>query len=129
VTEEEFGELLEFVRAAVRSQGRADLDELLVGSRRIDAVMPQGQLLAYLEGLRDEIALRADRTTRQMMLRLREIRTENDDPILGVTVDIMDEDVAVYGARSIDISGSPELDSVVSDLNELIAQLRESGDQ
>lgn len=129
MTEEEFGELLEFVRAAVRSQGRADLDELLVGSRRIDAVMPQGQLLAYLEGLRDEIALRADRTTRQMMLRLREIRTENDDPILGVTVDIMDEDVAVYGARSIDISGSPELDSVVSDLNELIAQLRESGDQ
>ena len=64
---EEYGELLRHVRQAIRSQGRADLDELLVSSRLVDAPTPQRQLLAYLEGLLDEISPGTERATRQTM--------------------------------------------------------------
>jgi hypothetical protein len=128
--ESDFADLLQHVRSAVRVQlGRADLDTLLVSSRLQDAPTNYHRLLAYLTGLQDEMTLGTERVERQIMRRFDDIRTENGGPISGITVDVAESDTAVYGSESINLIGSPELDFIVREFDELIGQLRESRDQ
>ena len=125
---QECADVLQYVRQVVRTQGRADLDELLVGSRLVDVQGEDRQLFAYLEGLRDEIALGSEKATRQTMMRLRQIQTEDGGPVLGVVVDVTDADAAIYGTRRVDLVGSPEFDALVRQLDDLLAELREDAD-
>jgi hypothetical protein len=126
---EEFAALLQHVRRTVSSRGLGELDQLLVRSRLTDIPTSQGQLLAYLDGLRNEISLGTEQTMRQTMQRLRQIRTDDGRPVEGVTIDVTDDDFPAYGARTIDLVGSPGLDALLAELDELIARVRQSGDQ
>lgn len=128
MNDDETSELLQYLRQAVRAESFGDLDQLLVSSRLSDVRRADRQLIAYLEGLRDEIALGSEDAMRQTMARLREIRTDDGRPIQGVVLDVVDEDVAIYGTRRIDLVGSPELDALVRQVDTLLAELRESID-
>ena len=128
MTPGEFSELLQYVREEVRRRGFGDLDQLLVRSRLADMEGAQRQLLAYLEGLRDEIALGSEDVMRQIMTRFREIRTADGRPVQGVVVAVEEADVPIYGTRRLDLAGSAELDDLVGQLDALMAELREDVD-
>ncbi|WP_155371603.1 hypothetical protein [Catellatospora vulcania] len=126
MTEDEYAELLQYTRGVVMESRRGDLDELLTGAaRRIEMPTARRQLLRYLHGLRDEMRLGSDETARRTMRRLAHVRTESGGAVNGIVLDVMPADQSVYGAATIDLMGSPELDTAVQELDELIAMLGE----
>jgi hypothetical protein len=84
-------------------------------------------LLSYLEALRLEILLQSSRGLRDAMQIFASIPTSNGEPIRGVVVEIQPEDERVFGTDHIDLVGSPQLDDLLDEVDQLRADVRDDG--
>ena len=125
MNEDDYGALLRYARAVVRRSGRTDLDERAFSSRLRDVPDTAGAAIAYLSAVRDEVSLGTEQNAREAMRRFRGVRTESGEPVSGITVDVSAEDAQALGTESVRLVGSPRLDEVVAELDELIRSLED----
>lgn len=124
MNEDEYAILLQSVRRRAIDAGRADLDASLFRSRLQDTSSNRDAVLAYLYGLRDDVALRNERTLRETMRRLAEFPTENGRSVSGLVVEINEHDRAVFDGRAqIDLSEVSEASDAVIEIDDLIADI------
>jgi hypothetical protein len=98
--EEEYASLLQVIRQRARESGRSDLDASLFRSRLQDTASNKDAVLAYLYGVRDEAALRDERTLRSTMGRLAEFLTDDGGFVSGIVVDTNEQDRVVFDGRT-----------------------------
>lgn len=124
MNEDEYAILLQSVRQRATDAGRADLDASLVRSRVQDASSNRDAVLAYLYGLRDDFALRNERTLRETMRRLAQFPSENGSSVSGLVVDINEQDRAVFDGRAqVDLLELSEVSDAVIEIDGLIADI------
>ena len=120
-------EVLQHLRATVRER-RPDLDGLLLDTRVAGARGTPRRVLAYLEGLRDEMYSESEQAARRVLRGFRGFENDGGSPIDGVVIDVALEDVDVYGFESLELTGSPRRDQFIRDLDALIEDLRQDID-
>jgi hypothetical protein len=124
--DDEYGELLTHIRSRIRELGRADLDERVMESRRLDDQRSAaGDVEAYLQALRNELVLGGEERASETMRLFQEVQTESGRPPTGIVVDVQPDDRASLGMDRVDLVGSPELDSLVEELDAILDALAE----
>jgi hypothetical protein len=124
VNEDEYAILLQTIRRLARDHGRSDLDTSLFVSRLQDTSSNREAVLAYLSGLRDDVALRNERTLRNTMSRLAAIPTEDGGFVEGIVVEINEQDRAVFdGQVQVDLLSFSETGDALIDLGDLLAEI------
>ncbi|MCM4083898.1 hypothetical protein [Paractinoplanes hotanensis] len=127
---EDYAELLRYTRQLLREEGGTDLDDALVEERPRNengevSFNPLQQLLDYLEGLRNEVFWSSAQAARRTLDRLNQVGEHGDFRFTGIAVTLDEVDNATYGVPRLDLTGDGELDEIVSEIDELIALLRE----
>lgn len=126
MNEEEYGELLRHIRSQVRALGRPDLDDRLMGARRLDDQRSlAGDVEAYLLALRTELVLGSEENRRETVRLFERVQTDTGRPITGIVVDILPEDRATLGVDHVDLIGSPQLDVLIEQLDAVLDDLAE----
>ncbi len=124
MNEDEYAILLQAVRQRARDNGRSDLDASLFRSRLQDTSSNREAVLAYLSGLRDDLALRNERTLRETARRFAQFSTENGGYVDGIVVDINEQDRAVFdGQPQVDLLESSVTGDAVREVDDLIADI------
>jgi hypothetical protein len=122
--EAEYGELFRHLRTAVRER-RQDIDAALMDSSRIDGLDARGQVLAYLEGLRDQMYNESEQAARQVQQKFSQFESDDGRQVGGIEVEVSPNDREAYGIASFELTGTPGHDRFVGEIDELIAQISE----
>lgn len=129
MNDNDFTELLQYLRGRLRRAGLGSLDERLLSSNVLSAETPSERLLRYLEMLEVEFSLQTDRSQAQLIERLRRVvATESGEPIQGVEVRFSEVDRELYGADRFDLWPTREMDTLVERLRALRSELGDSRD-
>lgn len=130
MNQEEYAELLRYARQLLRQEGGADLDDALVEDRPRnengeDLFDPHQLLIEYLVGLRNEVFWSSAQAAQRTLARFNQIGEPGEFRITDIVVDLDEVDSVSYGESRLEITGSGELDEIVSEIDELITLLRE----
>jgi hypothetical protein len=126
MTESEVAELLQHIRRLLVTIGMPDLAERAAEtSEPGDSV--QAQTLAFLDALEVELRLGGSETVRTLINRLNEtVKTENNEPIRGVEVELSALDRRLYGADRIELGGSARVQELADELRAFREEVRTS---
>jgi hypothetical protein len=123
--DEDYRDILQFTRSALRKAGLGAIDERIMSDIH-GSEGPFWDLTYYLKHLTEEIALGSDIHLSNVLRRVRRhAGTESGEPIEGVKVIISDQDRERYNAREIYFAPDPELGELAEELRTLIGQLYE----
>lgn len=123
----DYEEFYRHIRSALQSSGRSDLDNRIVESQRLyDSRGSSEDVESFLVALRQELLLGSSDTSRRVMENFRNVQSPSGRGITGIVVDVQVQDRTSYrDVENVGLIGSPELDAVVGDIDELLALVRE----
>lgn len=126
LTEEEYRDLLQSVRQALRRAGFGSIDERVLSDLR-HSQGPQGSfydLTMYLKRLIAEISLGSDVQLAAVLRRVRQAAdTESGGPIAGFRVELSPEEARRYRTESFDFAPAPGIQEAVSELHAVLEEL------
>lgn len=127
MSEREVLDLLQYVQRGARASELGDFDDAVMSDMRREELSPQRMLLAYLEALDTELALRSAATARLAVNRLNEFAyTYEETPVEGVEVRLGAADARLTDEEAVDLTEDlPDLRRERAELRELLATLRE----
>jgi len=130
VNDQEYRDVLEYVRARMVEYGFGALDERIESELRRDPGHSEVQLLQYLQAVETEVRLGGTAIVRTVVDRLADVViTETGDSVDGITIELTEGDADFYGRHRVELVGISELDALAAEISHLRAMLRTSGEQ
>jgi len=121
--DKDYKEILQFTRELMRNRGFAAVDERILSDMR-GSEGAYWDLTYYLKHLVEEIALGSDRQLVNVLRRYREnVRVEAGGPIVGIRVEMSEEDRKRFDRQYFDFEPNHELGEIAEDLKLLIHEL------
>jgi hypothetical protein len=121
--DDDYRDLLESTRRAVRRAGLGSLDERILSEIR-NTEGPFDDLTRYLKLLIVEMSLGSDTQLRAALHRVREAaHTESGRPIEGFRVQLSPEESRMYRTDSFDLVPAPGIQQLLSELRTVLDEL------
>jgi hypothetical protein len=133
LNDQDYRELLRFVRAEIQRLNLGAIDERIMSNMR-GSEGALWDLTFYLKHLREEIQLGSDTEYSETLRRIRRhVQTQTGRPVEGIRIDLSTEDAERYGMRSFEIRPNAELGEIADQLGllmeSLIAQRNDDAEQ
>ncbi len=121
--DEEYRDILQTLRQAVRKVGLGSVDERILPELR-GSEGSFYDLTSYLKLLIAEISLGSDVQLGRVLRRVRQAaETESGRPIEGFRVQLTSEQARLYNTESFDFAPAPVIQEVVSELHAVLEEL------
>jgi hypothetical protein len=128
LSEQEYQLLLRQLRGTLRESGLGAVDERIISDLR-GSEGPFYDLVVYLKHLIEEVSLGSDAQLREVLRRIRNaVRTESDQPIAGVRVELSPEERQRYEIERIEFTPSSEFQEIAQELSDILEDLQRDYD-